>query len=357
MIETNNPIDVFISYKSADADLAEALYHYLVTKNLSVFLSSESLPQLGSSDYRKAIDKALDDCKHMIVVGSKVEHIASSWVEAEWGFYIGEKRAGRKKGNILTVITDNLEIKDLPASLRYFEVIFYKKENFERIAAYVGKDYQDPVYKPKRRSILKSRWLLPGFSLVALIVVLGYYVNEKNKPFDASVFVRPDASLKLNRNYPAFEGGELSLYIGNKEDKKRILPNQSTNFQQIPVSFAGKRIAAKLNAQNWKLLADTILLEKRAMYVSIVPDGSLGLVYGNIKDNEGNAIAGCSIAIDTDTIVQSNAAGNFRIALPYRIQKSQYILSITKENFRSQKIDYFPGSGNIDIVLKRSHSL
>src|SRR5687768_17297743 len=102
----------------------------------------------------------------MIVVGSRVEYLSSSWVEAEWGFYINEKRAGRKQGNILTVVTNDIAIEELPASLRYYQVIFFDEENFGQIASYVGKDYQDPAYKPKPKSIFKSKWFSP---LIAVI--------------------------------------------------------------------------------------------------------------------------------------------------------------------------------------------
>ena len=141
-------VDVFISRKSADRQLANQLYRFLSAKGLTVFESDETLPRLGNSDYRKAIDKALDECTHMVVVGSSAENISSSWVEAEWGFYISEKRAGRKKGNILTVTGDGLAIADLPASLRYYEVIRFEPENFERIAAYLDSSTVDSTGTP-----------------------------------------------------------------------------------------------------------------------------------------------------------------------------------------------------------------
>lgn len=136
---TSSPkIDVFISRKSTDRAMAEKLYDYLTAKGLTVFDSDKSLPTLGNSDYRDAIDQALDQCTHMIVIGSSAENISSSWVKAEWGFYIGEKRADRKSGNILTVIAEGMEIKDLPASLRNYEVISFGTSRFERIGRYVG---------------------------------------------------------------------------------------------------------------------------------------------------------------------------------------------------------------------------
>jgi len=345
--------DVFISFKSADTALAEELYQFLISKGLSVFLSSESLPRLGSSDYRKAIDKALDECRHMIVVSSRVEYLNSSWVEAEWGFYIGEKRAGRKKGNILTVITNDIEIKDLPASLRYYQVIFFDKDNFDQVAAYVGKNYEDPVYKPKPGNFFRSKRLMPVLLIVVLGGILWYFINEKSQPFDLTVFAAPDPQLGLNPDYPVFEGGRLSLYTGNKADSRTVVPGQPVTFQQIPSSFLHKKVGVSLDAPQWKSAVDSVVLEKSPVHLPLIPNGAMGVVFGSIRDSNGEGIAGCPVAIDTDTTIETNTQGYFRIALPFRMQKRQYILSVTKDRYQSLRVDYFPGSGNIDILLKK----
>ncbi|GAA4465308.1 hypothetical protein GCM10023093_17280 [Nemorincola caseinilytica] len=133
----NTRIDVFISRKSQDAHYAKELYDHLCAQGLNVFESDESLPKLGNSDYRNAIDDALDACKHLIVVGSSIDNIRSEWVEHEWGSYLNEKLAGRKKGNVLTIITGNLSIAELPLSLRSHQVFFFSRSNFEKIYAYV----------------------------------------------------------------------------------------------------------------------------------------------------------------------------------------------------------------------------
>ena len=131
------PIDVFISRKSEDAPLAKPLYDFLKNKGLRVFDSDHSLPELGNADYQRAIDYALESCEHMIVVGSSVENICSSWVDAEWRLFINEKRSGNKKGNILTVVSPEMNFKSLPVSLRYYEVISMESNNYERIYSYV----------------------------------------------------------------------------------------------------------------------------------------------------------------------------------------------------------------------------
>jgi hypothetical protein len=128
--------DVFISHKSQDFNFAKPIYEFLLSQNLNVFLSEESLPKLGSADYMKRIDEALENSKHMILIVSLVEHIKSSWVEAEWRVFINEKRSGRKGGNFLTVTVGDLTPDKLPISLRYYEVIPYEIFR-EKILPYV----------------------------------------------------------------------------------------------------------------------------------------------------------------------------------------------------------------------------
>ena len=84
-----------------------------------------------------AIDEALDAAKHMVLVTSRPENVRSPWVEAEWGLFINEKRSGIKTGNLLTVIIGDMQPRDLPASLRYYEVIQMKPGALEKILQYV----------------------------------------------------------------------------------------------------------------------------------------------------------------------------------------------------------------------------
>ena len=126
---------VFISARSLDYDHANAVYRFLIANDVAAFFSRESLPALGISDYRKQIDHALERADHMVVVTSSAEHACSPWVEAEWGFFINEKRSGRKSGNLLTLVVGGLKPADLPPSLRYYEIIPF--EEFEKVLDYV----------------------------------------------------------------------------------------------------------------------------------------------------------------------------------------------------------------------------
>jgi TonB family protein len=129
-------IDVFLSRKSQDAHLAKEVYDFLTSKGLQVFDSDHSLLEMGNSDYSRAIDDALAKTNHLIVIGSSVENITSSWVEAEWRFFLNRKRANKTKGNILTVVTKTVAIDDLPPSLQNYEVIPFEQKN-QKILPYV----------------------------------------------------------------------------------------------------------------------------------------------------------------------------------------------------------------------------
>ncbi len=128
---------VFISAKSGDYDHAAKVYDFLTAAGVCTFFSRESLPELGSSDYRREIDHALDVAQHLVVVASSLENVQASWVEAEWGFFINEKRSGRKNGNLVTVLVGGLKPGDLPPSLRYYEAIPFEPAAFDKLLRYV----------------------------------------------------------------------------------------------------------------------------------------------------------------------------------------------------------------------------
>ena len=136
--------DVFISRKSQDAHLAKELYEYLTAQGLTVFESDNTLKQLGNADYIKAIDEALISSTHMVVVGSSTANIQSSWVEAEWLFFLNRKRSGKTSGNLLTVATNTLKLEDVPPSLANYEIIPYSEKNFPNIYNYVRQPNTPP---------------------------------------------------------------------------------------------------------------------------------------------------------------------------------------------------------------------
>ncbi|MFH1763055.1 MAG: toll/interleukin-1 receptor domain-containing protein [Gemmatimonadota bacterium] len=135
--DRDTPYDAFVSFKSEDQRFAQTVYDLLLSQGLRVFFSRESLPRLGSADYHREIDRAIDRASNMVVVGSSREHIESKWVEYEWRLFLGEKLAGRKAGNLVTVLSGDLAPSALPISLRNFEAVRLAPGEIERLPMYL----------------------------------------------------------------------------------------------------------------------------------------------------------------------------------------------------------------------------
>jgi len=126
--------DVFISYKSEDYESAKLIYNFLRSKKYKVFLADTELRKRGNAEYGKVIDDALDSTEHLVLFASRLEYIISSYVESEWRIFIEEKRAGRKRGNLISIL-DGMDVSMLPISLRHFQS--FKMNKYTEIIDYL----------------------------------------------------------------------------------------------------------------------------------------------------------------------------------------------------------------------------
>lgn len=141
--------DVFISAKREDYNLAKGVFRFLVDNGLSVFLANAELGKIGKSQYGEAIDMALDAAKHMIVVASCIDYIRSPFVHYEWSVFSNDLKSGYRSGNLLTILTDEVHLRELPPSLRHqqsYTIGTYQQE----ILGYLGKR-EDEVLPVKQR--------------------------------------------------------------------------------------------------------------------------------------------------------------------------------------------------------------
>ncbi|WP_310601179.1 TIR domain-containing protein [Desulfobulbus sp.] len=200
-----NNYDVFISSSSNDFSIAGKVYTFLQRHNLNVFFSDQSLPQLGSSDYRKVIDKAIEHTKHMVVVTSSRANVEGEWVEAEWGSFINEKRSGRKNGNLITILVGQLTHSDLPMSLRQYEILPFTPEGLSKLLSYLKpaqenpSAFSSPVAPRKSTSFPQkntTRSIMIGMAAVftlALFTFAGSYFFRTPKQ---GLSLQPESSLK-----------------------------------------------------------------------------------------------------------------------------------------------------------------
>jgi len=129
--------DVFISSKSVDYPIAEKVYNFLVRNGCSVFLACHELDKLGEAEYSEEIDKVLDATTHMIVVSTDITYINSKWVKFEWSTFCNDLKSGWRDGNIITILSPTISVRDLPASLRHKQS--FTTNNYQNhILSYIG---------------------------------------------------------------------------------------------------------------------------------------------------------------------------------------------------------------------------
>jgi hypothetical protein len=123
--------DVFISCKSEDLGYAEQVYDFLEDSGYSPFLSSKSLYAVGTTEYQKVIDAAMEEAVHLVIICSAKEYITSPWVESEWRMFESDRRSGRKWGNIAPILCGEMSPSDLPVSLRKYSAISIDMEDWQ----------------------------------------------------------------------------------------------------------------------------------------------------------------------------------------------------------------------------------
>lgn len=126
--------DVFLSKNTKDCNEVQKLLTFLENAGLSVFESQKSLPKLGVADYAQAIDNAIELSQNLIVLCSANElgtgeGANSSWVYYEWTLFRNELLSKRKKGNLLTVLCNGININMLPVGLRKYQA--FELDNIE----------------------------------------------------------------------------------------------------------------------------------------------------------------------------------------------------------------------------------
>ena len=137
--DTPKKYDVFISSKSEDYPIAEQVYDFLLSNGLTVFLASRELEVIAEDDYAEAIDDALDESHHMIVVGTRIEYIESKWVKFEWQTFCNDLKSQYREGKLFTILGDAVEKRSLPASIRHKES--FTLQNYQtKLLSYLAED-------------------------------------------------------------------------------------------------------------------------------------------------------------------------------------------------------------------------
>jgi hypothetical protein len=108
--------DVFVCHKSEDEESARIVFDYLRAEGYRPFFSPVSLG-VKSTAFQQAIDRALEDAPHMIVVGSSGANMEAPWVRSEWQRYLVLCHTFRKTGSLIVLLCGEMRADQLPVGL------------------------------------------------------------------------------------------------------------------------------------------------------------------------------------------------------------------------------------------------
>ena len=136
--------EVFLSFKNSgkdgkatpDAAAARSVYDALKARGMKVFFSEESLAEVGQGQFGKAIERALESAKVLILIASCREHIESPWVEAEWDSFLQTVRSGHKQGELFIFNCGRLKPGDLPLFLRRQQM--FSSDSIDKMLQFVS---------------------------------------------------------------------------------------------------------------------------------------------------------------------------------------------------------------------------
>jgi clan AA aspartic protease (TIGR02281 family) len=128
--EALNTYDVFISYNSDDEWWARVVFDALTVLKYRPFLSDISLRDMHDADYGRAIESAVSAARHLVVVGTSKENLASRWVDKEWRFFVHLQLTHSKSGNVVTVPCGDMRMEDLPPGLSYYQSVSIFERDF-----------------------------------------------------------------------------------------------------------------------------------------------------------------------------------------------------------------------------------
>ncbi len=262
-------------------------------------------------------------------------------IAAQYQQWLQKKRQG-----LLSVEQESLQYNQIITRL-----IDYIKPSEPISTTSFSTSTKPPFWKSK-----SIQWLGIIGSLASIIALwFVFFPPKSDDSLQLTVFVvdsMGNASLE--------QEGELNIPLRNRSLNAAIGENGRTNFADIPASLKGTNITIGLDAEGWEIVdgKNTFIFTGDPIHLVVKRDNSLGIIKGIIKTQNGqNFIEGATVLINSDTSIQTNKQGIFKIILPTEMQvknlSTPYHLTFSKTGFITKTKQYFPNTSDMDIRLEK----
>jgi len=149
--------------------------------------------------------------------------------------------------------------------------------------------------------------------------------------------------------YQPNRNNTLALYIGNELEQNEVDKKGIIDFKNIPSKYRDTEILAKLNLKGWQFAKTHsnqtyLVLKNNHINLEIEPDESLSVLFGQIKDDQGNFVRGAHISLKAGKIIeQTDQFGRFELKIPIELQEEEQQMQIVKEGFELWNRKVYPG--------------
>ncbi len=188
------------------------------------------------------------------------------------------------------------------------------------------------------------------FATALLVFVICWLVF---KPLDIKVNVAEDTEYSIP-SLP-FESGVVTYSINGNEPVK--VPVNRTNttilIENIPFGDKYKTMHLVLESSGYQTV-DTTMKMKKSLTLPLRRDNSLGVIFGNVIDEQGRPVAGAAVIVQ-DIKTLTDETGSFRLDIPMAKQMESQRMTICKDGFDLWNGTYRPSSTCGWNVVLRQH--
>lgn len=180
-------------------------------------------------------------------------------------------------------------------------------------------------------------YLIALFATLLLAAIACWLVF---KPLDVKVTVAEDPAFAIP-SLP-FETGIITYSINGNEPVR--VPVNRTNMTVLieNISFGDKykTMHVVFESDGYQTV-DTTMEMRKSLTVPLRRDNSLGVIFGNVIDEQGNPVAGATVTVQ-DIRTTTDETGGFRIDIPMAKQLESQRMTIYKDGFELWTGTYRP---------------
>jgi len=142
-----------------------------------------------------------------------------------------------------------------------------------------------------------------------------------------AISLQPDTSEPAGINYPPFPGGLLRVWL--RSHRAQTVPVDAggeCTLRRVRRALAGQTFGVSLDAHYWSLSQPALRLDADTLTLHIRPDGSLGLLRGQVVSRgTGSPLAGIEVICEGQ-YAQTDNTGRYTLNIPTAYQKTSYTL-------------------------------